>query len=158
MQEALLAAATQWPGQGLPAHARAWLVQVALRRFTDQLRSETARRLHEHGLHAGGAGEPVAAAVEYSDETEQDDALALLYLCCHPALTTPSAIALTLRAAGGLSTAEFAHAFTRARGDHGPAQLHVLYLIFNEGYAASGGGALHREDLAAEAIRLTRLL
>ncbi|MCQ4166327.1 RNA polymerase sigma factor [Tahibacter harae] len=184
VQEALLAAAAQWPEQGLPAHPRAWLVQVALRRCTDQLRSETARRQREYGLHAS---EPVAPAIQYSDETEQDDTLALLYLCCHPALTTPSAIALTLRAVGGLSTAEIAHAFlvpeatmaqriSRAKrsiresglGFETPtaqerearlaAVLHVLYLIFNEGYAASGGDALQREDLAAEAIRLTRLL
>lgn len=187
VQEALLAAATQWPLQGLPEHPRAWLIQVALRRCTDQLRSETSRRQREHWLQAGDPEDAVAPALEYRDEAEQDDTLALLYLCCHPALTTPSAIALTLRAVGGLSTAEIAHAFlvpeatmaqriSRAKrsirdsglGFEAPtaqeretrlsAVLHVLYLIFNEGYAASGGDALQREDLAAEAIRLARLL
>ena len=187
VQEALLAAATQWPAQGLPEHPRAWLIQVALRRSADALRSETARREREHGLHAGSPGEPSVPAVEYSDASDQDDTLALLYLCCHPALTTPSAIALTLRAVGGLSTAEIAHAFlvpeatmaqriSRAKrrirdsglGFETPtaqerearlaAVLHVLYLIFNEGYAASAGNTLQRQDLATEAIRLTRLL
>jgi RNA polymerase sigma factor (sigma-70 family) len=175
VQEALLAAAVQWPDEGLPDEPRAWLIRVASRRMIDQVRSEEARRRREE----------LAAAQEPSPETDADDTLVLLFMCCHPALTPPSAIALTLRAVGGLTTAEISKAFlvpeatmaqriSRAkreikasgvpfslpadaeRGKRLSAVLHVLYLIFNEGYTASIGPELQRGDLADEAIRLTR--
>jgi RNA polymerase sigma factor (sigma-70 family) len=179
VQEALVAAAMQWPEEGLPENPRGWLIRVASRRMTDLQRSESARRRRE-----------TAAAVyfgylEQAAETDQDDTLILLFLCCHPALSTSSAIALTLRAVGGLTTAEIANAFlvpeatmaqriSRAKqtikssgvpfqlpNDEERAQrlgavLHVLYLIFNEGYVSSVGPQLQRSDLASEAIRLTR--
>ena len=177
VQEALVAAAMQWPEEGLPENPRGWLIQVASRRMTDLQRSESARRRRE-----------TAAAVYFGymeREMEQDDTLILLFMCCHPALSTSSAIALTLRAVGGLTTAEIANAFlvpeatmaqriSRAkqsikssgvpfrapteqeRAERLRAVLHVLYLIFNEGYASSIGPQLQRRDLASEAIRLTR--
>jgi predicted RNA polymerase sigma factor len=183
VQEALVAAALQWPRDGLPDNPRGWLVQVASRRMTDHVRSEIARRRRESVAAEEDAR--VGLAVEVGAEGEQDDALVLLFMCCHPALTMPSAIALTLRAVGGLTTAEIASAFLvpeatmaqrisrakqsvkasgvpfrlpteRERGERLAAVLHVLYLIFNEGYATSGGPALQRHDLAGEAIRLTR--
>jgi len=199
VQEALLAAALQWPGQGLPENPRGWLIQVAARRMVDQVRSETARRRREEAsvvqapADAQVVPSPDDAPVPHLgsifraglDEGEQDDSLVLLFMCCHPSLTRPSAIALTLRAVGGLTTAEIANAFlvpeatmaqriSRAksrikrsgvpfrmpteaeRADRLEAVLHVLYLIFNEGYASSIGACLQRSDLASEAIRLTR--
>jgi RNA polymerase sigma factor (sigma-70 family) len=179
VQEALLAAARQWPEEGLPENPRAWLVQVASRRMTDQIRSDLARRRREtlaFRLEPEATAEPAA---------EDDDTLVLLFMCCHPALSTASAIALTLRAVGGLTTAEIANAFlvpeaTMAqrisRAKQGirtsgvpfrmpePAEqaarleavLHVLYLIFNEGYTSSAGAELQRGELAREAIRLAR--
>lgn len=188
VQEALLAAALQWPQQGVPEHPRAWLVQVASRRLTDQLRSELARRQRESELFAAAdVLMPAAPPPGYGDACEQDDTLALLYLCCHPALSPASAVALTLRAVAGLSTAQIAAAFlvpeatlaqriSRAKRtirDSGiafeaptaaereqrlAAVLQVLYLVFNEGYVSSAGSDLQQTDLAAEAIRLTRLL
>ncbi|GHJ49464.1 RNA polymerase sigma24 factor [Catellatospora sp. TT07R-123] len=188
VQEALLAAATQWPGQGLPDHPRAWLVTVATRRLTDQLRSDTARRRREESAYAATpADELFAPAPGERTGPAADDTLILLLLCCHPALTAPSQVALTLRAVGGLSTAEIAHAFLvpqasmaqrisrakqriRATGavfaapppgelpERMSAVLHVLYLIFNEGYTASSGPCLQRTELTAEAIRLAREL
>lgn len=188
VQEALIAAAARWPAEGVPANPRGWLYRVAVRRFADHLRSEVARRRREDAV----AGEVWAdwAFVPAEDpdvEVERDDALVLLFMCCHPALTPPTAIALTLRAVGGLTTAEIASAFfvpeatmaqriSRAkqsirasgipfalptdaeRAGRLRAVLHVLYLIFNEGYASSAGPALHRPDLATEAIRLARSL
>ena len=178
VQEALVAAAQQWP-RGIPDDPRAWLIHVASRRMLDHVRSEIARRRREH--------ETAAAATEQIDPatTHEDDMLLLLYMCCHPSLTQPSAIALTLRAVGGLTTLEIANAFlvpestmaqriSRAkqtvkasgvgfempsdadRASRLRAVLHVLYLIFNEGYAASSGEQLARVDLSSEAIRLTR--
>jgi predicted RNA polymerase sigma factor len=190
VQEALIAAANQWPRDGLPANPRGWLLHVALRRLTDQLRADSARRKREAivvslippedqlvlAVHASLDGEPAG-----------DDTLELLFTCCHPALSTASAIALTLRAVGGLTTLEVAKAFlvpeatmaqriSRAKQTikasgvaferPGSAELasrlsavtHVLYLIFNEGYAASTGDDVHRQDLAHEALRLIRLL
>jgi RNA polymerase sigma factor (sigma-70 family) len=184
VQEALLAAAVQWPDGGLPDHPQAWLVTVASRRLTDQLRSEHARRRRED---AAAALEPVAEAPEHAREPAEDDTLALLLLCCHPALSPASQVALTLRAVGGLTTAEIAHAFlvpeatmaqriSRAKqsikasgtGFDPPPEaeraerlrvvLHVLYLIFNEGYTASSGPDLQRVELTREAIRLAREL
>ena len=186
VQEALIAAATQWPTEGIPANARGWLYHVALRRITDHLRSEMARRRREDAV----AGEVWAewAFVPPPDAEigmNEDDTLVLLFMCCHPALTPPSAIALTLRAVGGLTTAEIAGAFlvpettmaqriSRAkqsikssgmpfsmpaeeeRAERLAAVLHVLYLIFNEGYTSSSGPALQRTDLSNEAIRLAR--
>ena len=184
VQEALLAAALQWPGEGVPDNPRGWLIQVAARRMTDALRTELARRRRETVvvMQAPPDLQVVPPAI---DGREEDDTLLLLFMCCHPALTRPSAIALTLRAVGGLTTVEIANAFlvpeatmaqriSRAkkliktsgvpfsmpteqeRTARLSAVLHVLYLIFNEGYASSVGPNLQRSDLANEAIRLTR--
>jgi RNA polymerase sigma factor (sigma-70 family) len=186
VQEALIAASRQWPRQGIPNNARGWLYQVAMRRLTDQLRSEIARRRREDAI-AGEVSLAIAPALEWEADAHEDDSLILLFMCCHPALTAPTAIALTLRAVGGLTTAEIASAFmvpeatmaqriSRAkqtiktskipfalpsndeRASRLNAVLQTLYLIFNEGYASSSGEELHRADLANEAIRLTRAL
>jgi RNA polymerase sigma factor (sigma-70 family) len=183
VQEAVIAAAASWPADGLPASPRGWLITAAARRFIDQVRSDHARRARE--LTAAQA-EPQAQEPG-GEVPDADDTLILLFLCCHPALTPASQTALTLRAVGGLTTAEIARAFLvpegtmaarisrakqliKAAGSQfklpAPADrderlrvvLHVLYLIFNEGYTASSGNALHRADLAREAIRLTRLV
>jgi RNA polymerase sigma factor (sigma-70 family) len=180
VQEALLAAAMQWPDGGMPENPRAWLVTVASRRLVDGWRSESARRRREEHVTVLEAPEPGPVA-------ERDDTLTLLFLCCHPSLSVPSQLALTLRAVGGLTTAEIANAFlvpestmaqriSRAkqtirdagarfdlppeaeRNDRLRVVLHVLYLLFNEGYTTSAGPTLHRADLTSEAIRLTRLL
>ncbi|MEU7171853.1 sigma-70 family RNA polymerase sigma factor [Micromonospora tulbaghiae] len=187
VQEALLAAAVQWPEQGLPDHPRSWLVTVATRRLTDEWRSEHARREREVAV---AVRQPAYAAVAPPADEEPpgaDDTLKLLFLCCHPALPVSGQVALTLRAVGGLSTAEIARAYLvpeatmsqrirRAkqrieaagarfmlpspadRDERLGAVLRVLYLIFNEGYTASSGEALHRAELTGEAIRLTREL
>ncbi|HEY6222723.1 MAG TPA: sigma-70 family RNA polymerase sigma factor [Gemmatimonadales bacterium] len=185
VQQALLAAAQRWPGDGVPEDPRAWLIRVASRRMIDHVRAEVARRRRE---------ELVVSLVPAEDQLvlpeeggERDDTLTLLFMCCHPALSPSSAIALTLRAVGGLTTAEIARAFlvpeatmaqriSRAkqsiRASGAPfelptaedaatrlaAVLHVLYLIFSEGYTASSGAELTRSDLSSEALRLTRLL
>ena len=186
VQEALLVASTHWPREGVPDNPRAWLIQVAARRMTDHLRSEIARRRRETVAVAEAPPEELYAPPPDSDEEpEKDDTLLLLFMCCHPALTRTSAIALTLRAVAGLTTAEIAAAFlvpeatmaqriSRAkqlikkagarftmpsidqRDERLEAVLHVLYLIFNEGYASSSGDTLQRVDLAREAIRLAR--
>jgi RNA polymerase sigma factor (sigma-70 family) len=185
MQEASLAAATQWPREGLPDNPRAWLTQVAFRRMTDHIRRESSRRKYETAVSemlAGWEEPPVVECLEHEDDT-----LVLFFMCCHPALTTSSAIALTLRAVGGLTTAEIAHAFlvpestmaqriSRAKqtiktsgipfqlptSDEQSKRLstvlYVLYLIFNEGYTSSAGPELRRSDLSQEAIRLTRIV
>jgi RNA polymerase sigma factor (sigma-70 family) len=184
VQEAMLAAFTQWPREGLPQNPRAWLIQVASRRMTDQMRSEIARRRRETAI-ARDVDAMAPGETESDMDVDPDDTLILLFMCCHPALTSSSAIALTLRAVGGLTTAEIANAFLvpeatmaqrisrakqnikasgvpfrpllpRESAERLPAVLHVLYLIFNEGYASSIGGNLQRLDLAREAIRLTR--
>ena len=180
VQEAMIAAFTQWPEEGVPANPRGWLIQVASRRLTDHVRSEIARRERETAVVA-----EVQSTLEIEAEMDPDDTLILLFMCCHPAVTSSSAIALTLRAVGGLTTAEIANVFlvpeatmaqriSRAKqtikasrvpfrlpSPHErtvrlPAVLHVLYLIFNEGYTSSIGSHLQRLDLAHEAIRLTR--
>jgi RNA polymerase sigma factor (sigma-70 family) len=188
LQEALLAAATSWPAEGVPERPRGWLVTVASRRLVDQVRAERARRDREASV---ASREPSDASVESAPDVQllgdRDDTLTLLFMCCHPALTPASQVALTLRAVGGLTTVEVARAFlvpeatmapriSRAKqriraagatfgvpeqGEYAErlgAVLHVLYLIFNEGYTASSGPDLQRPDLAAEAIRLTRAL
>jgi RNA polymerase sigma factor (sigma-70 family) len=179
VQEALLAAALRWPRDGVPAKPRGWLVQTAVRRMIDQRRSEQSRRYRERlaQLQEASVGEV----------PDQDDTLILLFMCCHPSLTPASAIALTLRAVGGLTTTEIANAFLvgeatmaqrisrakqRIKASSVPFRmpsreeqkarlrtvLHVLYLIFNEGYSSSTGRELHRRELSDEAIRLTRML
>jgi len=179
VQEAVLAATVQWPAEGVPDNPRGWLATVASRRLVDQMRSNHARRGRES---AAATAEVLPEAVPGTDDT-----LVLLFLCCHPALTAPSQTALTLRAVGGLTTAEIARAFLvpeatmaarisrakqriKAAGSSfslpGGAEreerlrvvLHVLYLIFNEGYTASSGRELDRADLAYEAIRLARMV
>jgi RNA polymerase sigma factor (sigma-70 family) len=188
VQEALLAATVQWPRDGAPADPRGWLITVASRKLTDLLRSEQARQRREDTVARQALpGQWAAPAAGQADPTGADDTLILLFLCCHPALSPASQIALTLRAVGGLSTAEIARAFlvpeatmtrriSRAkqgirasgepfsmpaageRAERLAAVLHVLYLIFNEGYASTSGPDLQRVELAAEAIRLARLL
>jgi RNA polymerase sigma factor (sigma-70 family) len=184
VQEASLAAALQWPREGLPNNPRAWLTQVAFRRMTDQIRSDSARRTRESELVRE---QETAIEPEVDLAPHEDDTLVLLLMCCHPSLTQSSAIALTLRAVGGLTTAEIAHAFlvpeatmaqriSRAkqtiknsgipfqlptaeeRTQQLRAVLHVLYLIFSEGYTTSAGPDLQRTDLSQEAIRLTRIV
>ncbi|RFU39568.1 sigma-70 family RNA polymerase sigma factor [Actinomadura logoneensis] len=182
VQEAVLAATVQWPEEGVPDSPRGWLVTVASRRLIDQMRSDHARREREAALAAEQAAEPAREDVPGTDDT-----LILLFLCCHPTLTAASQTALTLRAVGGLTTAEIARAFLvpeatmaarisrakqRIRAAGGTftlpedaereerlrVVLHVLYLIFNEGYTASSGDELSRPDLAREAIRLVRMV
>jgi len=180
VQEALLAASMQWAEAGIPVSPRAWLVTVASRRLVDAWRSESARHRREQ----------TAAALELPGQgqaSNRDDTLTLLFLCCHPSLSVPSQLALTLRVVGGLTTAEIASAFlvpeatmaqriSRAkqsiksaglrfdlppepeRAERLRVVLHVLYLVFNEGYTTSSGPALHRADLTAEALRLARML
>jgi RNA polymerase sigma factor (sigma-70 family) len=201
VQEALLAAAVQWPEQGVPDNPRGWLIQVAARRMTDHVRTDLARRRREtavvmqtppdqqfapapDALSLGRFVSGFGGAGLWND-ADQDDTLILLFMCCHPALTRPTAIALTLRAIGGLTTAEIANAYMvpeatmaqrisrakqrikasgvrfqmpgdRERAERLSAVLHVLYLIFNEGYSSSIGPDLQRSDLSNEAIRLTR--
>ena len=186
LQEALLAAATQWPEQGVPESPRGWLITVASRRLTDQLRSDLARARRETAAAALlPSVELVAPAPGEDLPSDEDDTLTLLFLCCHPALSAASQVALTLRAVGGLTTAQIARAFfvpeatmaqrisrakqaiksAGAKFDMPPeaereerlrAVLHVLYLVFNEGYTTSSGPDLQREDLTTEAIRIAR--
>lgn len=188
VQEALIAALEQWPDAGTPANPQGWLHHVAVRRLTDQVRAEVARRRREDTAAAELWAEwAFVPPPEVEVEVQRDDSLALLFMCCHPALTSASAIALTLRAVGGLTTAEIARAFfvpeatmaqriSRAKQrikssgipfsmppeEERPERLssvpHVLYLIFNEGYASSSGPDLHRVDLSNYAIGLGRLL
>jgi RNA polymerase sigma factor (sigma-70 family) len=178
VQEALLAASRSWPGDGIPENPRSWLIRIGYRRMIDLLRADQARRRRE--LHAAFTGPAPAVP-------QTDDSLTLLLLCCHPSLGEASQVALTLRAVGGLTTAEIAHAYgttentmgtrisrakqqlSRAGARFTPpadadleqrfdAVMRVLYLIFNEGYTSSSGDRLVRLDLTAEAIRLTRML
>ncbi len=180
VQEAMLAAAVQWPVQGIPDNPTGWLISAASRRRIDGLRADQARREREHAAAALRPAEPPPVS-------GIDDTLNLFLLCCHPALTEASRVALTLRAVGGLTTAEIASALLvseatvsqrilRAKKrirDTGaefvlpteqerqariPALLQVLYLVFNEGYTSSSGGSLTRVELTAEALRLVRQL
>jgi RNA polymerase sigma factor (sigma-70 family) len=188
VQEAMIEAAAQWPARGVPENPTGWLVHVAARRLTDRIRSEAARRRREDAIAGDRSEPAVAPPPQADEPAAAaDDSLALILMCCHPALSPASAVALTLRAVGGLTSGEIAGAFlvpeatmgqriSRAKatvkasaepfGLPGPderderlrAALRVLYLVFNEGYAASGGAALVRVDLSAEAIRLARMV
>ena len=188
VQEALLAAATQWPADGLPDNPRGWLIAVANRRLVDHIRSESARRRREDATAAAAPSDQfLVPPADVPPVGQRDDTLTLLFLCCHPELSAPSQIALTLRAVGGLTTAEIARAFlvpeatmaqriSRAkqriresgsqfapppeaeRAERLQAVMQVLYLIFNEGYTASAGQRLLRGELTLEAVRLTRTI
>jgi RNA polymerase sigma factor (sigma-70 family) len=187
VQEALVAAAADWPAKGVPDNPRAWLMTVATRRLIDEVRRESSRRQREDRLLLGAPPAELSRPPGDEHDPDRDDTLILLLLCCHPALTPPSQIALTLKAVGGLTTAEIARAFfvpettmaqrvSRAKqrireagatfamppadevDDRLRAVLHVLYLIFNEGYTTSSGAQINRTDLTREAIRLTREL
>ncbi|MET3806553.1 RNA polymerase sigma factor (sigma-70 family) [Nakamurella sp. UYEF19] len=187
VQEALLAAALQWPVDGIPDSPQGWLITAASRRWIETWRSESARRRREDRAAAERIGPDGGAGGANDGSPEADDSLTLFFLCCHPALTPVSQVALTLRAVGGLTTSEIAKALLvpestvaqrisrakariRASGirfampdpDEQPARLavvlRVLYLVFNEGYTASTGERLHRIELSTEAIRLTRQL
>ncbi|HEX6508636.1 MAG TPA: sigma-70 family RNA polymerase sigma factor [Chloroflexota bacterium] len=187
VQEALLAAVLQWPTEGVPKNPRGWLLSVASRRLIDELRREHARRRREEVVAELDPPDRRHGPAADEVEPDQDDTLILLFLCCHPSLTPASQIALALRAVGGLTTAEIAHAFlvpeatmaqriSRAkqtikesgipfamppeseRDDRLRVVLHVLYLIFNEGYKATIGVDLQRTDLADEAIRIARMV
>ncbi|GAA2098789.1 RNA polymerase sigma factor [Actinomadura alba] len=185
LQEALISAAVQWPAEGPPRNPRGWLVTVASRRLTDQRRRDAARRRRETTAMAAVPPDELVAPPADRPSYARDDTLTLLFLCCHPALTPESQVALTLRAVGGLTTAQIAAAFLvpettmarrisrakrhiaaagatfgplseRERGDRFPTVLRVLYLIFNEGYTATTGTSLRRAELTDEAIRLAR--
>ncbi|MER7166847.1 DUF6596 domain-containing protein [Micromonospora sp. NPDC000207] len=186
VQEALLAALVQWPRDGVPDNPRAWLLTVATRRLTDAWRSDSARQQRERSLYLSTPADELVAQAPPDEAPPGDDTLTLLLLCCHPALSPTSQMALTLRAVGGLTTGQVAQAFlvpqltmgqriSRAKQriresglvfplgvederERMPVVLHVLYLIFNEGYTASSGSSLDRPDLTREAIRLTREL
>jgi RNA polymerase sigma factor (sigma-70 family) len=186
-QEALLAAAVQWPGAGVPDNPKGWLITIAARRLTDLLRSRQARRRREVTVTQWAVAEPCVALPGEGSPTDSDDTLILLFMCCHRSLSVASQIAVLLRAVGGLTTAEIARALlvsegtvtrriTRAkqsirdsgmpfalplaaeRASRLDAVLRVLYLIFNEGYASTAGPELQRTELAREAIRLVRML
>ncbi len=189
VQEALLAAATQWPRDGFPGNPRGWLVRVASRRLVDQWRADHARTAREQRTtpRATDLVTPAADTSRSAGGSERDDSLTLLLLACHPALSPPAQVALTLRAVAGLSTAQVARAFlvpestmaqrisrakARLREVDAPfapppvgelpgrvaAAAHVLYLVFTEGHTATTGTGLTDVSLATEAIRLTRLL
>jgi RNA polymerase sigma factor (sigma-70 family) len=195
VQEALLAAALQWAAEGVPTNPRSWLLTVSSRRLVDEWRSESARRRREEtdavlelpDQRQRAESDPLLELTDQQRPADDDDTLTLLFLCCHPSLSVPSQLALTLRAVGGLTTAEIANAFLvpeatmaqrisrakqtikssgidfdlppePARADRLRVVLQVLYLIFNEGYTTSAGPALQRADLTTEAIRLTRML
>jgi len=188
VQEALIAAATQWPAQGAPDNPKGWLITVATRRLTDQIRANAARRLREQlVVSLIPADEQIALAADAAGVNEHDETLDLYFMCCHPALSPASQVALTLRAVGGLTTREIARAFMVPEATMGqrlsrakqtikaagaafpdvtpadraarlPVVLRVLYLVFSEGYSASSGDRLFRVDLSIEAIRVARLL
>jgi RNA polymerase sigma factor (sigma-70 family) len=187
VQEALIDAASQWPLEGIPDNPRGWLVAVASRRLIDEWRSENSRRRREEVVSNMEPGDGLVSSLDGISQGEHDDTLRLLFLCCHPELSPASQIALTLRAVGGLATEEIARAFlvpeatmaqriSRAkrtikssggefslpseseRPERLRSVLHVLYLIFNEGYTASSGAKLRRADLSREAIRLARMV
>ncbi|MFI7023759.1 RNA polymerase sigma factor [Micromonospora sp. NPDC049900] len=187
VQEALVAAVEAWPREGVPEHPSGWLHTVAARRYVDQVRAEAARTRRERTAHDALPRDALVAPPPDAAAPARDDLLELFLLCCHPALPAPAQLALTLRAVGGLTTAEVAAAFlvpektmgqrivrakqrlrdAGARFAPPPAAeqgrrlavvRQVLYLLFNEGYSASSGPELRRADLTRQALRLTRRL
>jgi RNA polymerase sigma factor (sigma-70 family) len=187
VQEALVAAAEQWPADGVPDNPRGWLLTVATRRMVNAIRGESARRRREATVAAAATPEELVAPAADAAVPDRDDSLTLIFLCCHPALSPASQIAITLRAVGGLTTGQIARAFlvpeatmaqrisrakqhiraagasfrmppAKERPERLRSVLHVLYLVFNEGYTATSGPDLQRPDLTSEAIRLTREL
>ncbi|HZU52572.1 MAG TPA: sigma-70 family RNA polymerase sigma factor, partial [Holophagaceae bacterium] len=184
LHDAFMAAMEQWPGDGVPASPRAWLVSTGRFKAIDGIRKRArfdASLAEIADQMEAGAGDPREA------ESVEDDQLRLIFTCCHPALTPDAQVALTLREVCGLATEEIARAFlaapptlaqriVRAKAkirearipyqvpslaelpDRLDAVLRVIYLVFNEGYYASSGGSLTRHDLSGEAIRLGRLL
>jgi RNA polymerase sigma factor (sigma-70 family) len=188
VQEALLTAAVRWPAEGVPENPRTWLTAVARRRLIDEVRSDQSRRRREERFaRLEASDQPRVPGPDEERPSDNDDTLTLLFLCCHPVLTPASQIALALRAVGGLTTAQIARAFlvpeatmaqriSRAkqtiraagiafapppaaqRAERMRVVLHVLYLVFNEGYTATSGPDLQRTELADEAIRITRIV
>jgi RNA polymerase sigma-70 factor (ECF subfamily) len=186
LQEAFAAAVERWPAEGVPKNPRAWLVSTGRFKAIDQLRRR-ARFDASLAAVADRLGDGTTPPHEVDDDSVEDDRLRLIFTCCHPALPPDAQIALTLREVCGLTTEEIARAFlspaptlaqrivrakTKIKAAHIPYQiparrdlperlatvLHVIYLVFNEGYSASSGDSLTRHDLSAEAIRLGRLL
>ena len=185
VQEALVAAATTWPSAGVPQNPRGWLLRVAQRRLIDMIRAESSRTAREEAYQRREEAYQRREVTSPDAASDHDDSLDLLFLCCHENLTASSAVALTLRAVGGLTTDEIARAFlvptstiaqricrakatiasssngfsdTGDRDERLTRVLTVLYPIFNDGFSASGGNSMDRPDLAVEAVRLTRML
>ncbi len=187
LQEALVAAARQWPDEGMPDDPKAWLIRVASRRLVDRMRADGARARREERAGRGAATSRLDGVASEDASVERDDTLALMLLCCHPSLSRPSQVALTLRAVAGLTTAQIARSFlvpestlaqrivrakARLEAVSDPFRLppvaemparvaavaHVLYVVFTEGHTATTGGGLTAPSLGAEAIRLAREL
>jgi RNA polymerase sigma-70 factor (ECF subfamily) len=187
LQDAFAAALSQWPADGIPSNARAWLVEVGRRKAIDRIRRQTSWLHKQRELQAQAMSKAHSEADEASEQVVADDMLRLIFTCCHPALNMEAQVALTLRAVCGLATGEIARAFlvgeetmaqrlVRAKAKIRAAKipyetpdaamldervdgvLATIYLVFTEGYAPTTGSDLVREELSREAIRLGRLL